>query len=164
VYDIGEQDRRSFLVMPYLEGDTLAERLTRTALPLDQALTYAIEIACALATVHRACIVHRDVKPGNIMLTRAGATLLDFGLAKSQRSVAVGAGPSMLPTTLPELTAQGTILGTFQYMAPEQLEGQEADTRTEVAPDGRFLMNVTVEGATAAPITVVLNWNANLKR
>jgi eukaryotic-like serine/threonine-protein kinase len=117
--------------MQYLEGETLADRLKKGALPLDQALKFAIQIADALATAHKAGIVHRDLKPGNIMLTKSGAKLLDFGLAKSTPAMA-GAGLSMLPTTPPNLTAQGTILGTFQYMAPEQLEGKDADARTDI--------------------------------
>jgi serine/threonine protein kinase len=132
LYDIGEQDGTSFLVMQYLEGETLEARFKKGALSLDQALQYAIQIADALATAHKAGIVHRDLKPGNIMLTKAGAKLLDFGLAKDSGSIAAGAGLSMLPTTPPNLTAQGTILGTFQYMAPEQLEGHEADARSDI--------------------------------
>jgi serine/threonine protein kinase len=132
LYDVGEQNGTSFLVMQYLEGETLADRLTKGALPLDQALRIAIDVAGALNVAHRAGIVHRDLKPGNIMLTKAGAKLLDFGLAKTGRSVVAGAGLSMLPTTPPGLTVQGTILGTFQYMAPEQLEGHEADARTDI--------------------------------
>jgi Tol biopolymer transport system component/predicted Ser/Thr protein kinase len=139
LYDVGEQDGISFLVMQYLEGETLQERLAKGALPLDQALRTAIEIASALDKAHRAGIVHRDLKPGNIMLTKAGAKLLDFGLAKSMSSVVAGAGLSMLPTTPPNLTAQGALLGTFQYMAPEQLEGQEADARTDIFAFGAVL-------------------------
>ena len=146
LYDIGRQDLTDFLVMEYLEGETLADRLAKGALPLDQALTIAIQIASALDTAHRAGIVHRDLKPGNIMLTRSGGTsaapiakLLDFGLAKASAPAVAGAGLSMLPTTPPNLTAQGTILGTFQYMAPEQLEGQEADARTDIFAFGAVL-------------------------
>ena len=118
--------------MQYLEGETLDARLKKkSALPLDQALQYAIQIADALATAHKAGIVHRDLKPGNIMLTKVGAKLLDFGLAKTGASVLSGANLSMLPTT-PPITQQSTILGTFQYMAPEQLEGREADARTDI--------------------------------
>ena len=89
-------------------------------------------MADALATAHRAGIVHRDLKPGNVMLTKTGATLLDFGLAKATGPVGAAAAESMLPTTPPRVTAQGTILGTFQDMAPEQLEGHEADARTDI--------------------------------
>ena len=138
LYDVGEHDGTAFLVMQYLEGETLADRLTKGALPIDQALKTAIEIASALDKAHRAGIVHRDLKPGNIMLTKAGAKLLDFGLAKSISSVVAGAGLSALPTA-PNLTAQGTILGTFQYMAPEQIEGQEADARTDIFAFGVVL-------------------------
>ena len=132
LYDVGRQDGVAFLVMEHLEGETLADRLTRGALPFDDALKIAIEIADALSTAHRHGIVHRDLKPGNVMLTKGGAKLLDFGLAKAGQPVVAGAAVSMLPTTPPNLTAQGTILGTFQYMAPEQLEGQETDARTDI--------------------------------
>jgi serine/threonine protein kinase len=138
LYDVGEQDGTSFLVMQYLEGETLESRLKKGGLPLDQALQLAIEIADALDKAHRAGIVHRDLKPGNIMLTKSGAMLLDFGLAKTT-AVGAAAGLSMLPTTPPGLTAQGTILGTFQYMAPEQLEGKEADARTDIFAFGSVL-------------------------
>jgi Tol biopolymer transport system component len=131
LHDVGEQDGTAYLVMQYLEGETLANRLTKGALPLDQALQVAIQIADALATAHKAGIVHRDLKPGNIMLTKAGAKLLDFGLAKTGTSALGGTNLSMLPTT-PPITQQGAILGTFQYMAPEQLEGHEADARTDI--------------------------------
>ena len=131
VFDVGEQDGINFLVMEYLEGETLAQRLEKGALPLDQALTVAIEIADALDKAHRQGIVHRDLKPGNIMLTKAGAKLLDFGLAKL-KPVEQSGGLSALPTQGAPLTQEGAILGTFQYMAPEQLEGQEADARTDI--------------------------------
>jgi eukaryotic-like serine/threonine-protein kinase len=139
LYDVGEQDGTAFLVMQYLEGETLADRLTRGALPLAEALQFAIHIADALDKAHRAGIVHRDLKPGNVMLTKGAATLLDFGLAKSGRPLVAGAGLSMLPTTPPNLTALGAILGTFQYMAPEQLEGREADARTDIFAFGAVL-------------------------
>src|SRR5262250_2859906 len=119
LYDIGESVGTAFLVMEYLEGETLEQRLKKGALPLDEALKIAIQIADALSVAHQHGIVHRDLKPGNVMLTKTGAKLLDFGLAKTSGFGIAGAGPS-LPTTPANLTAQGTILGTFQYMAPEQ--------------------------------------------
>jgi len=123
----------SYLVMQYLEGETLEARLKKGALPITQALTFAIQIAEALDKAHRGGIVHRDLKPGNVMLTKTGAMLLDFGLAKAAGPTGgAAAGRSILPTTPPNLTAQGTILGTFQYMAPEQLEGQDADARSDI--------------------------------
>jgi eukaryotic-like serine/threonine-protein kinase len=146
LYDVGHQDSSTgsgpavyYLVMEYLDGETLADRLARGAVPLDQALRIAIEIATALDTAHRAGIVHRDLKPGNIMLTKAGAKLLDFGLAKSS-PVATSSSMSMLPTTpAAARTAVGTILGTFQYMAPEQLEGRDADARTDIFAFGTVI-------------------------
>ncbi len=124
--------------MEYLDGETLEERLTRGSLPLGEALQIGIQIAGALSAAHVAGIVHRDLKPGNIMLAKSGAKLLDFGLAKIS-APAIAGRLSMLPTTPPNPTAQGTILGTFQYMAPEQLEGQEADTRTDIFALGAVL-------------------------
>jgi Tol biopolymer transport system component len=139
LHDIGREGNATFLVMEILDGETLAERLIRGALPLEQALRHAIEIAGGLDKAHRVGIVHRDLKPGNIMLTKAGAKLLDFGLAKRETPAVAGSGLSVLPTTPPNLTTQGTILGTFQYMAPEQLEGREADARTDIFAFGTVL-------------------------
>jgi hypothetical protein len=130
LHDIGQQDGTDYLVMEYVDGETLAARLARGKLPFDQALQYGIQIADALAAAHRAGIVHRDLKPGNIMLTKGGAKLLDFGLAKPHEH-AVVSGQTMT-TVADSVTAQGTILGTLHYMAPEQLQGAEADTRTDV--------------------------------
>jgi eukaryotic-like serine/threonine-protein kinase len=127
-----------FLVMELIEGDTLAGRLARGPLPVGEALQMAVQIADALAAAHKRGIVHRDLKPGNVMLTKSGAKLLDFGLAKTVAPV-MASGASMLQTTPAGLTAQGTILGTFQYMAPEQLEGGEADARTDVFALGCML-------------------------
>ena len=142
VFDVGHQDGIDFLVMECLEGETLADRLAKGPLPLDQALRYAIEVADALDKAHRKGIVHRDLKPGNVMLTKGGAKLLDFGLAKTSAPAAAGVGGSMLPPPPPGLTAQGTILGTFQYMAPEQLEGAEADARTDIFAFGAVLFEM----------------------
>ena len=138
LHDIGNQDGIDFLVMEYLDGETLAQRLEKGALPLDQALQIAIQIADALDKAHRQGIVHRDLKPGNIMLTQAGAKLLDFGLAKL-KPVGGEVGVSGLPTQEAPLTQQGAILGTIQYMAPEQLEGQEADARTDIFAFGALV-------------------------
>jgi eukaryotic-like serine/threonine-protein kinase len=139
LYDVGHQEGTDFLVLEHLEGQTLADRLAKGALPIDQALQFAIQIADALDKAHRAGIVHRDLKPGNIMLTKAGAKLLDFGLAKVTASVVAASGLSMAPTGVTPVTAQGTLLGTLQYMAPEQIEGQEADARTDIFAFGAVL-------------------------
>src|SRR5215469_958505 len=132
LHDVGHQDGTDFLVMEYLEGETLAQRLKKGPLPLGQVLQYAIEIADALDKAHRKGITHRDLKPGNIMLTTSGAKLLDFGLAKWQQRANSGVPLSELPTEKSDVTATGTILGTLQYMAPEQVEGKEADARTDI--------------------------------
>jgi serine/threonine protein kinase/Tol biopolymer transport system component len=139
LYDIGQQNGFDFLVMEYLEGETLANRLLKAALPLDQAFRYAIEIADALEQAHRHGITHRDLKPGNVMLTRSGAKLLDFGLAKLRGPEPVWSDHSSLPTEARALTEKGTLLGTLQYMAPEQLEGKEADARTDIFAFGALL-------------------------
>jgi serine/threonine protein kinase len=131
LHDVGQQDGMDYLVMEYLEGQTLADRLKKGSLPLDQVLQLAIQITGALDAAHRHGVIHRDLKPGNIMLTKPGAKLLDFGLAR----VRATEGPSAttaLPTETAPLTGEGTILGTLQYMAPEQLEGKEADARTDI--------------------------------
>jgi eukaryotic-like serine/threonine-protein kinase len=147
IYDVGSVDGMHYLVMPHLDGKTLAARLEKGALPLDQALRIAIEIADALDKAHRQGIVHRDLKPANIMLTKTGAKVLDFGLAKLRPH----AGPISLSgithmaTRAPE-TARGTILGTVQYMAPEQVEGKEADARSDIWALGAVLYEM-VTGA-----------------
>lgn len=143
LHDVGHQDGVDFLVMEYVEGETLAARLTKGRLPLDQTLKHAIEIAVALDAAHRHGIVHRDLKPANVMITKGGVKLLDFGLAKligpaeagrhgEPRGVRLQTDLTALATTPPALTAERTILGTLQYMAPEQVEGQEADARTDI--------------------------------
>ena len=156
LYDVGHQAPSTdasqaidFLVLEYLEGQTLAERLARSAgsahgvaLPPPEALKIAIDICDALDTAHRSGIVHRDLKPANVMLTKSGAKLLDFGLARSAAPVVATSRLSMLPTTPPNLTAQGAILGTFQYMAPEQIEGLEADARTDIFAFGALLFEM----------------------
>jgi len=134
LYDVGRHEDTDYLVMELLDGETLAHRLVEGPLPIDEALRFGAEIADALATAHRIGVVHRDLKPGNIMLTKAGAKLLDFGLAKLKPPV--GPGES---TTQHEVTAEGAILGTLQYMAPEQLEGRETDARTDLFAFGAVL-------------------------
>jgi serine/threonine protein kinase/Tol biopolymer transport system component len=133
LHDIGHQDEIDYLVMEYLEGETLAQRLVKGPLPIQQLLQYAIEIADALDKAHRKGITHRDLKPGNIMLTKSGTKLLDFGLAKlAQEVVPANVSLSDLPTANGPLTAEGAIVGTLQYMAPEQLEDKEVDARTDI--------------------------------
>lgn len=136
LHDIGHHDGADYLVMELLEGETLAQRLTKGALPMEQTLSYGIEIASALDAAHRKGVVHRDLKPGNVMLTKTGAKLLDFGLAKS--TAVLESDPSAVTVSQP-LTSKGTIIGTFQYMAPEQLEGIEADSRTDIFAFGAVL-------------------------
>ena len=128
-----------FLVMEYLEGETLAARLTKGPLPTDQVLRYATEIADALDKAHRKGITHRDLKPGNVMITKAGTKLLDFGLAKLRDPKTTGLSVSQRPTGSASLTGEGTILGTLQYMAPEQLEGRDADARTDIFAFGAMV-------------------------
>jgi eukaryotic-like serine/threonine-protein kinase len=140
LHDIGQQDGIDYLVMEYLEGETLAQRLVKGTLPLEQVLQYAIEISDALDKAHRKGVTHRDLKPGNIMLTKSGTKLLDFGLAKMKQEVApANVELSQIATADEPLTAKGTIVGTLQYMAPEQLEGREVDARTDIFAFGAVL-------------------------
>lgn len=142
LFDVGHSEGVDFLVMELLDGESLADRLAKGPLPIDLVLRYGIEISSALGAAHRQGIVHRDLKPGNVMLTRSGAKLLDFGLAKSGPLLVSTPGMSRVadsPTEHRPLTEQGTLIGTFQYMAPEQLEGQEADTRTDIFAFGAVL-------------------------
>jgi len=139
LFDIGRQGGIDFLVMEHLEGESLAQRLVKGPLPVDQVLRYATEIAGALHRAHHQGLVHRDLKPGNVMLTRTGAKLLDFGLAKLKAPTIEPAVLTELPTQSGGLTAEGTILGTLQYMAPEQLEGGEVDERTDIFAFGALV-------------------------
>jgi eukaryotic-like serine/threonine-protein kinase len=140
LYDIGHQDGIDFLVLEYLEGETLAQRLLKGPPPIEQVLQYAIEIADALDKAHRKGVTHRDLKPANIMLTKSGTKLLDFGLAKLKQEVApANVSISELPTANDALTAQGTIVGTLHYIAPEQLEGKEVDARTDIFAFGAVM-------------------------
>jgi eukaryotic-like serine/threonine-protein kinase len=138
LYDVGHQNGLEYLVMEYVVGETLAKRLEKGALPLEQVLKYGAQIADALDKAHRSGIVHRDLKPGNVMLTTTGAKLLDFGLAKE----AVGLGGLLTVTGVSPaspLTQQGTIVGTYQYMSPEQVEGKEVDGRSDIFSMGAVL-------------------------
>ena len=164
LYDVGHQDGTDYLVMEYLEGETLADRLRRGPLPFDQVLKYGIEICDGLEKANRSGVVHRDLKPGNVMLTKAGAKLMDFGLAKASvaspvvTDSALTSGLTATLTTPPgshPLTAQGTVVGTFQYMSPEQVEGKEADARSDIFALGALLYEMATgkrafEGKTAA--------------
>ncbi len=143
LYDVNREGETEYLVMEYLEGETMADRLSKGPLPAEHLLRYGIEIADALDKAHRQGIVHRDLKPGNVMLTKSGVKLLDFGLAKFQAPGRdVSSGVSRLATEMQAsqpLTERGTVLGTFQYMAPEQLEGKDADARSDIFSFGALL-------------------------
>jgi Tol biopolymer transport system component/predicted Ser/Thr protein kinase len=147
LHDVGNQDGVEYLVMEYIEGQSLAARLEDGPLPPDQVIRFGIQIAEALEAAHRQGIVHRDLKPGNVMLTRGGVKLLDFGLAKLRAAGVQGeiSQLSSMPTEMSPsrpLTEQGTIMGTFQYMAPEQLEGKDADARSDIFAFGCVLFEM----------------------
>src|SRR5246500_1174162 len=127
LHDVGHQDGIDYLVMEFLEGETVADRLIKGPLPLQQLLKYGIEICEGLEKAHKMGVIHRDLKPGNIMLTKTGAKLMDFGLAKpaTPPSPAVSGLTQTLATPQQPLTVAGMVVGTFQYMAPEQLEGKD---------------------------------------
>src|SRR5262249_49261781 len=128
LHDVGSHEGIDFLVMEYLDGDSLEARLREGPLAVDDALTIAIQVAMGLEHAHRAGVVHRDLKPGNVMITRSGVKVLDFGLAKFTTRAVCGAPPNLRST----LTDAGAMVGTLPYVAPEQLEGREADARTDV--------------------------------
>jgi Tol biopolymer transport system component len=139
LYDVGTEDGVPFLVMELIEGETLAQRIERGPLPIPEVLRLGVQIADALDRAHRAGIVHRDFKPGNVMLAKSGVKLTDFGLARSTGVVAPSGGSgvtvaqlSQSPTVVSPLTVEGALIGTFLYMAPEQLEGREADARSDI--------------------------------
>lgn len=143
LYDVGHQNGMNYLVMEFLQGETLADRLMKGPLPPEQVLKCGIEICEGLEKAHRSGVVHRDLKPGNIMLTKTGAKLMDFGLAKavsSEKPPSSGLTATLMsPDGSHPLTAQGTVVGTFQYMSPEQLEGKEADVRGDIFALGAVL-------------------------
>ena len=161
LYDVGHQDGIDYLVMELLEGETLAQRLGKGALPAEQMLKVSNEICEGLEKAHRSGVIHRDLKPGNVMLTKTGAKLMDFGLAKTPLPLAPPS--SSLTATLDHpqasqpLTARGTLVGTFQYMSPEQVEGMEADARSDIFALGAVLYEMATgkrafEGKTTASV------------
>ena len=159
LYDVGDHYGSTFLVMEYLAGETLAARLNKGPLPIEQALSVATETADALAAAHRHGVIHRDLKPGNVMLTKGGAKLLDFGLAKLMGHGEQPAAASLAsaPTRTAPLTSEGGIVGTLQYMAPEQVEGKPADARTDLWALGAVLYEMltgkrAIEGASPASL------------
>src|SRR6266545_2894377 len=139
LYDVGNQDGVEYLVMELLEGETLAERLARGLLPLDQTLRFGAQIASALEAAHRKGIIHRDLKPSNAMVTKSGIKLLDFGLAKVLVPVPTMESLTSAPTAAKDVTHPGMILGTVPYMAPEQLQGRESDARGDIFALGAVL-------------------------
>jgi len=139
LHDIGHQDGTDYLVMEFIEGETLSSRLQKGPITTELLLQYSIQIADALDKAHREGIVHRDLKPGNIMITKSGVKLLDFGLAKLQTETQAPVDVSSLQTEQKELTKEGTILGTLQYMSPEQLEGKATDTRSDIFAFGTVI-------------------------
>ncbi|HLV96191.1 MAG TPA: protein kinase, partial [Candidatus Acidoferrales bacterium] len=166
LYDIGQQDGTDFLVMELLEGETLAKRLEKGPLPTAELLRIAIEISDALEKAHRQGILHRDLKPSNIMLTKSGAKLMDFGLAKASDAAGTPMLSSLTQSLNPSakttpVTAEGTIVGTFQYMAPEQMEGKEADARSDIFSFGAVLFEMATgkrafEGKTTASVIAAI--------
>src|SRR5215472_6029395 len=148
----------NYLVMEFLQGETLADRLIKGPLPLEQALKYGIEICEGLEKAHQGGVVHRDLKPGNVMLTKTGAKLMDFGLAKATNAGSPSSSLTMTlsgPSAGPPLTAQGMVVGTFQYMSPEQVEGKDADCRSDIFALGTVLYEMITgkrafEGRTVA--------------
>jgi serine/threonine protein kinase len=160
LHDIGHQDGVDFLVMEYLEGETLSSRLEKSPMENEELLTTAIQIADALDSAHRQGLIHRDLKPANVMMTKEGAKLMDFGLAKLQMDNPTGAPVTNITQTTP-LTGAGTILGTMQYMSPEQLEGKEADARSDIFAFGAMLYEMTTgkrpfEGSSQATLIAAI--------
>ena len=166
LYDVGREDDTDYLVMEYMEGESLADRLQKGPLPIEQLMRYAIEIADALDAAHRQGVIHRDLKPANVFITRTGAKLLDFGLAKPNRSVlaaatAAEALTAMATQAAKPLTNKGTVVGTFQYMAPEQLEGRDSDARSDIFALGVVLYEMSTgkrafDGKTQASIIAAI--------
>jgi serine/threonine protein kinase len=161
LYDIGHQDGIDYLVMEYLEGETVAHRLSNSALPLDELVRYAVEIADALEEAHQHGIIHRDLKPSNVMLTKSGAKLLDFGVAKRQRRAQTAAATSTM-SLIAYPTSPGMMVGTLAYMSPEQARGEEIDARSDLFSLGAVLYEMATgirafPGTPTAVIDALLN-------
>ena len=167
LFDVGREGDTDFLVMELIEGETLARRLEKGPLSTEQVTTLGAQIADALARAHRAGIIHRDLKPGNVMLTKSGAKLMDFGLARAAGPAGRSGSEASIeaftqsPTMAQPLTSEGTIVGTFQYMSPEQLEGKEADARSDVWALGCVLYEMATgkrafEGKSQASLIVAI--------
>jgi serine/threonine protein kinase len=164
LYDVGHHDGIDYLVMEYVEGETLADQLRKGPLPIERILKHGVEICQGLERAHRSGIVHRDLKPGNIILTKMGAKLMDFGLAKTSVISSVSSSPTITlstPDQAPPLTVKGTVLGTFQYMSPEQVEGKEADARSDIFALGAVLYEMTTgkrafEGKSAVSVAAAI--------
>jgi hypothetical protein len=161
LYDIGQQDGADFLVMEYLAGETLAHRLLRGALPLDEVLRVATQLADALDAAHRAGLTHRDLKPANVMLTTTGAKVLDFGVAKWRGGDPDSLASAAQMTAHPTLTQMGSVVGTLQYMAPEQIEGKPVDARADLFALGAIVYEMTTgrkafEGASSASMMAAI--------
>src|SRR5882762_772184 len=139
LHDIGHQDGVDFLVMELVDGETLEQRLLKSPLPPDQTLRIAAQVADALAKAHKMGFVHRDLKPANVMLTKTGAKLMDFGLAKQSVLAPLAAALTEMTMQQAKLTSEGMLVGTFQYMAPEQLEGKEIDSRADIFALGELI-------------------------
>ena len=160
LYEFASYEGNDFIVLEYIEGETLASRLEKGALKLDEALQIATQIAEALDSAHQRGIIHRDLKPGNIMLTKTGAKLLDFGLAKLRAEVSASKG-EQLPSRTITATAKGAIIGTLQYMAPEQLEGKDIDSRVDIFAFGAILYEMLTgrrafEGKSSASVIAAI--------
>jgi len=165
LYDVGNQDGTEYLVMELLEGETLAERVARGPLPLDQTLRFGAQIASALEAAHRKGIIHRDLKPSNVMVTKSGIKLLDFGLAKALLPAPTMESLTSAPTAAKDLSSPGTILGTVPYMAPEVLQGKEADSRADIFALGAVLHEMAT-GSKAfpgtSPVSIKPLWRSRL--
>ena len=161
LHDVGREGDTDYLVMELIEGETLADRLARGPLPLQELLRLGAQIAGALDRAHRTGVVHRDLKPGNVMLTRSGAKLMDFGLAKGLGAASTPSALTAAPTATSPLTADGAVVGTFQYMAPEALEGRETDARGDLFALGVVLYEMATarrafEGRTQASLIAAI--------